>query len=147
VKRSKVLIVDDDAAVVTVVAALVRKEYDVLLPCTCSGPGGVRAARDLDPDAIVLDISMPDISGIAAARQILRQDPRARIIFLTMIGDRAIVSAAMAAGARGYVLKSRASSELLPALEAVLRGDTYLSAPLASPPRRADADDSHPSRS
>src|ERR1700741_5040411 len=109
--RSTVMIVDDDQSLRRAVASLIERHYD-LLPCASDGATGVRSALLQTPDVIILDVSLPDMSGLVVARQILSAKPAAKIIFLSMIEDEAIVAAAMETGARGYVLKSYASRDL-----------------------------------
>ena len=82
-------------------------------------------AEDLGP--IVADISMPCLDGIGAAVQIRRGNPRARIVFVTMFGDAAVVERGLATGALGYVLKVAAGEELVPAVHAALAGLRYVS--------------------
>jgi DNA-binding NarL/FixJ family response regulator len=81
----------------------------------------------LRPDIVVSDISMPPISGLDLARTLAEQGYSGPIVFLTIHNEQDFVSAALAAGASGYVLKSHMNSELLPALNAVLSGKKFLS--------------------
>lgn len=96
-----------------------------------NGLEGVRLARALQPDLILLDIGLPDIDGIEAARRIRDDRPSARILFLTEQHAPDIAAAAFAAGAGGYVLKSDAGTDLLFAMEAVVNGGRFVAAKLA----------------
>ena len=108
----------------------------------CEGPGGftvvaeaengaqaVALARTTQPDVILMDIVMPDVDGVEAIRQIMRQTPTARIIALTMYRQEQYMLDAIRAGARGYLLKTVDACDLIAAIEAVHRGD-YLIDPL-----------------
>jgi len=94
------------------------------------GAEAVRKAQELQPDLILLDIGLPSLNGIQAARQIRDLSPKSKIIFLTAIRSRDFAGEAMRTGASGYVIKSAAREELLPAIEAVLQGRLFLSAGL-----------------
>jgi DNA-binding NarL/FixJ family response regulator len=94
------------------------------------GLDAVDAALRLQPDLILLDIGLPGLTGIEAARRILAGAPQAKILFLSEHRSREVAEAAIAAGGRGYVLKSDAGRELLPAVEAVLLEHRYVSAGL-----------------
>jgi DNA-binding NarL/FixJ family response regulator len=85
------------------------------------------AAETLKPDVIVTDISMPEMSGIEAARRIIEKDPGARIVLLTMHNDRALVEQGFAAGALGYSLKIKAKQELPLAIYQALDGKRFIS--------------------
>jgi len=84
-------------------------------------------AQALNPDIIVMDISMPTLNGIDAAREILKISPKAKIIVLSMFADRRYVLACLRAGVAGYVVKSKPASSLIEAIDAALKGDIYLS--------------------
>ena len=92
------------------------------------------AADTLKPDIIVVDISMPVLSGIEAVKQLKKSNPNARVVFLTVHAESAIVSEALDTGALGYVLKSRAPSDLIPAIREALADRTYLSPSLRDHP-------------
>ena len=96
-----------------------------------NGLDAVQKASQLTPDLITLDIGLPGLDGIEAARRILAFAPQAKIVFLSENRDPDIVQEALKTGARGYVLKSRAASELLLAVEEVLRGGTFVSEQLS----------------
>jgi DNA-binding NarL/FixJ family response regulator len=96
-----------------------------------NGLDAVQRASQLTPDLITLDIGLPGLDGIEAARRILAFAPQAKIVFLSENRDPDIVQEALKTGARGYVLKSRAASELLLAVEEVLRGGTFVSEQLS----------------
>jgi len=117
-----VLIVDDFApwrAEVRRILA-VRPEWEIVGEA-CDGPEAVRKATELQPDVIVLDIAMPGLNGIEAAKLIRQQSPKSAIIFLTMNDDQHILDAALAVGSARYVLKVNATRDLCPAIDACLR--------------------------
>jgi DNA-binding NarL/FixJ family response regulator len=87
----------------------------------------VQVAQRLKPDLILLDIGLPNLNGLEAAKRIRQAVPGARILFLTVDSDQDIVRAALTSGAQGYVLKTDAGTELLPAIAAILRGERFVS--------------------
>ena len=91
------------------------------------GPEAIQKAEELKPDLIVLDIGLPKLNGIEAARRIRQLSPSSKIIFLSQNNDLDVVRAALSTGALGYVCKTDARSELLLAVEAVLRGKQFVS--------------------
>ena len=91
------------------------------------GLEALERVEQLQPDVVLLDIGLPKLSGIEAARQIRRLNPGCKIVFLTAYSDPEIVRAALEAGGCGYVHKEDASTELLPSLESALVGKQYLS--------------------
>jgi len=101
----------------------------------CDGLQAVRKAAELDPDVVLLDIGMPVLNGLDAGNQIRRISPRSKIVFLTQEDDADIRSAALGAGAHGYVLKINAESKLLATIAIALcdghRPTTRLNDPLA----------------
>jgi DNA-binding NarL/FixJ family response regulator len=94
------------------------------------GLEAVQKAKELQPDLICLDIGLPTLNGIEAARRIRKLAPASKILFVTENRSTDIVEEALSTGASGYVVKSNAGSELLPAIEAVLRGKQFVSAAL-----------------
>jgi DNA-binding NarL/FixJ family response regulator len=91
------------------------------------GLEAVKKAWDLQPNLILLDIGLPTINGIEAACRISRLVPAAKILFVSQNNDADVVMAALSNGAKGYVCKQNAETDLLPAIEAVLRGDRFVS--------------------
>jgi DNA-binding NarL/FixJ family response regulator len=106
-----------------------RPEWQVIAEAS-DGAEAIQKAEELKPDLILLDIGLPELNGIEAARRIRRYSPRSKIVFLSMNHDLDIVRAALNTGALGYVLKTDARSELLPAVDAVLRGQQFVSSSL-----------------
>jgi DNA-binding NarL/FixJ family response regulator len=96
------------------------------------GLEAVQQAEELQPDLILLDIGLPTLNGIEAARRIRRVSPASRILFVSENRSADIAEEALSTGASGYVFKSDAGSELLPAVKAVLEGKRSISASLAS---------------
>src|SRR5690606_22859317 len=90
------------------------------------GQEALEKARTLKPDLILLDLNMPGLDGLAALPQIREQSPDSRVLILTMHDDVSYLQQALNAGASGYVLKRAVDSELLLAIETVLRGETYV---------------------
>ncbi len=124
--RKRVLLADDHAAMLQSWQALLEPEFEVV-GSVADGPALVDAYDRLEPDVIVTDIVMPEMTGIAAAETILRRYPGARIVLATVHADRAMLRRGLAVGARGYVLKVRAGEDLVAAVRAALRGETYVS--------------------
>jgi DNA-binding NarL/FixJ family response regulator len=106
-----------------------RPELQVI--CEASdGFEAVQKAEELRPDLILLDIGLPKLDGIEAARRILQLSPNSKIVFLSADDSLDVVQAALGTGALGYVDKDRAISELLPAVDAVLQGAQFVSSTL-----------------
>ncbi len=112
---------------------LLEPEFD-LVGFAENGHMLVELALNLQPDVILADVSMPLLNGFDAARKIRRSLPEAQIIFLTMHSDREYVGEALRLGARGYLLKRSAASELVLAIREVLKGNTYITPLVASEP-------------
>jgi len=125
VGRPRVLLADDDAGVLKAVSRTLATEFDVVATVT-DGRKALDAVPLLDPDVVVLDISMPGLNGFQTAEELKRVGSRARIVFLTMHEDDDFVSKAMRCGAMGYVLKTLAWSDLSLALHHALAGRRFL---------------------
>jgi DNA-binding NarL/FixJ family response regulator len=117
-----------------------RRELQLIAEAT-DGLQAVQVAQQLQPDLILLDIGLPTLSGIEAARRIRELSPNTRILFVSENRSLAIAEEALHTGAGGYVVKSAAASELLLALEAVLQGKRFVSA--GTSPTSTDAGDEH----
>jgi len=126
VERLQVLIADDNDILLNEVRAMLEHEFDVVGQVG-DGEALLEAARRLTPDVLVVDISMPNVSGIEAVRRLRQDGNGARIIFLTVHQDPALVEIAFEAGGIGYVLKTSAGEDLLPAIDEALRGRRYVS--------------------
>jgi DNA-binding NarL/FixJ family response regulator len=97
------------------------------------GLEAVRKAEELTPDLILLDIGLPGVNGIEAARRIIRLHPsNSKILFVSQQSDPEVVQEALSVGARGYLLKSDAGAELIAAVEAIVQGKPFLSGGLAA---------------
>jgi len=101
------------------------------------GLDAVRKAQELQPDLILLDIALPSLNGIEVTRRIREVSPKSKILFVSEIRDRDIAEEALRTGAGGYVVKSDAARDLVPAVEAVLQGKQFVSSlpGLAGAPR------------
>ena len=127
-----VLVAEDHAVVRGGLVELLGGADDLEVVATAAdGEDAIKLARELRPDVVLMDISMPAVDGIAATSSILESDPEARVVMLTAFSDRDRVVAALDAGAVGYLLKDAEPGEVLDAIRAAARGD----APLA--PRAA----------
>jgi DNA-binding NarL/FixJ family response regulator len=103
-----------------------RPEWQIISEAS-DGLEAVQKAQDLKPEIILLDIGIPKLNGIEAARQIRQLSPSSKIVFLSQNNDRDFVQAALSTGVLGYVHKTDAAGELLPAVDAVLRGKQFVS--------------------
>lgn len=134
--RTRVLLADDHKANAALLRRLLQTEFDVIASVE-DGQALIQAAEALSPDVIVTDIAMPVLDGIAASAEILRRNPEARIVFVTVHRDPVLAARGLATGALGYVLKVAAGDELVPALRAALRGERHISS-LAPPEPATD---------
>jgi DNA-binding NarL/FixJ family response regulator len=128
-KRSRVLIADDHSMVIDGLRGLLEPEYEVV-GAVNDGRAVLPEVRRLQPDVVVIDISMPLLNGLDCTRQLRDAGCTAKILILTMHPDATLAQEALAAGASGYLLKSSPGSELKRALRDVLLGRTYLSTAL-----------------
>jgi len=122
----RVLLADDHPSFLAVAKRLLEPEFEVVKTVR-NGEALIDEAAKLTPDVIVLDISMPKLNGIEAARQLKAAGSTAKIVFLTVHEDLDYVRGALAAGAHGYVIKPRLASDLLPALREVLASGRFVS--------------------
>jgi len=129
-----VLLVDDHQMMRDGLRAVIQKEPQLQVVGEAdNGRAAVERARDLMPDVVVMDIAMPDMNGIEATRQIRAENPDVRVVALSTHEDERYVRATLAAGASAYVLKRAASDELFRAIQAVTRGQYYLSPGITGP--------------
>lgn len=128
--KPRVLLADDHTLVLEGFKKLLEDHCEVI-GAVEDGRALLEAAERLQPDVIALDISMPHLNGIDAAHHMRKLVPQAKLVFLTMHADPAYVSQAFKAGASGYLLKRSAGSELLQAIEAVLKGNYYVTSLIA----------------
>ena len=124
-KKPRVLLADDHQIVLEGLKSLLAGEFDVV-GSVQDGRALVDQAATLRPDVIVADISMPQLNGIEAARQIKKTDQNIKIVFLTMHPDATYAANAFEAGASGFVLKHSAPSELITAIHEAMKGQTYV---------------------
>lgn len=124
----RVLLADDHAVLRDGVRLLLEMDPAIQVVGDAeNGRAAVEQAAALRPDVLLLDILMPELNGIEAATQILAADPSARVIILTMNANSEHIFRALQAGARGYLLKASAGSEVARAVHTVYRGGRYLS--------------------
>jgi len=128
--RSRILIADDHNLVAELCKKLLEIDFEVV-EVVADGRALVRAARELKPDVIIVDVAMPILNGLDAGRQVKEMLPSVKLVYLTMNPDPDIAAEAFARGASGYLLKTCASSEMVLAVREVLRGKTYLSRALS----------------
>jgi len=129
----RVLLADDHPAYLRGLAAILAEDDDIEVVATAAdGVSAVAQARALRPDAVVMDLHLPGLDGIEATRQILAGAARTAVLVLTMYDDDASLRGAVAAGARGYLLKESSGPEIAHALHAVVRGEAVFGAAVAS---------------
>jgi two-component system, NarL family, response regulator NreC len=120
-----ILVVDDFQPWRQQICSMLQTRHELRVIAEAEdGLEAVQKAGELKPDLILLDINLPSLNGIEAALKIREASPDARIIFLSHINDDDVMKEALGTGAAGYVLKVRASQELLPAMKAALRNVT-----------------------
>jgi DNA-binding NarL/FixJ family response regulator len=140
--KPRVLIADDHRIVLEGLKKLLDQEFEVIGTVE-DGRELLKAAGKLRPDVIVADISMPNLNGIEAIRQIKKEYKEMKVVFLTMHPDVAYATSAFKAGASGYVLKHSAPDELVTALRAALQGRTYVTPLIAGKLLQSYEDGAH----
>ena len=124
---NRVLVVDDSEPFRNFICSNLREKADVqIIGEVSDGLEAVRKAEELQPDLILLDIGLPFLNGIEAARRIFKVSAESKILFVSQEFSSDVVQEALGTGALGYVLKSDAGKELLEALHAVLRGEQFI---------------------
>lgn len=123
----RILLADDHALVREGIRRILDAESDMEVTAEASdGASAVELARDTSPDLVILDVSMPRMTGLQAAREIRRRRPEARILMLSMHDNEQYFFSALQAGACGYVLKSAADEDLVAACRAAMRDEPFL---------------------
>lgn len=134
------MLADDHAIVAEALRLLLSDQYEII-GVVGDGRSLISKARELKPDLIVADIGMPGLNGLEAAEQLKYSMPNVRFVFLTMMDDPALASAALRMAPVGFVLKHSAADELIKAMDDVLHGRSFVTARLkrvaeAIPPKR-----------
>lgn len=124
--KPRILIADDHILVAEACKKLLEVEYEVV-GTVCDGRTLVRAAAELKPNVVLVDIGMPILNGLDAGRQIKEAAPSIKLVYLTMNPDEELAAEAFRRKASAYILKTCAASELMIAVRTALRGGTYLS--------------------
>ncbi len=128
----RILIADDHKIVCDGLKAMLAAQPEMeIVAQAANGREAVRLAQKQKPDMVIMDIAMPDLNGLEAVRQILSNDPRIKVIALSMHADRRYVTGMLSAGASGYILKHCAFEELVQAIHVVLSNQVYLSPAIA----------------
>ncbi len=126
--KLRVMVVDDHTMIREALAGLFNRTHDIeVVASLTTGAEALRAARDLAPDVVVMDVTMPDLNGIEATRAIRERNPKIAVVMLSMHSNREHIARAFGAGAAGYVLKDAASAEVVLAVRSVAAGSRYLS--------------------
>jgi DNA-binding NarL/FixJ family response regulator len=131
--KIKVMIADDHALVREGIMAFLRMHDEIEIAGEASnGIEAIQKARELRPDIILMDISMPELGGIEATLEIKKTMPEIKILILTQYDDKAYVSRLLKAGVSGYILKHAVGTDLIAAIKAVAQGESYLHSSIAS---------------
>jgi DNA-binding NarL/FixJ family response regulator len=128
--RSRILIADDHNLVAELCKRLLETEFDVV-GVVSDGRALARAAGELRPDVVIVDVAMPVLNGLDAGRQVKEMLPAVKLIYLTMNPDVEVAAEAFRRGASGYLLKTCAATEMVQAVREVLRGKSYVSRALS----------------
>ena len=122
--RFRILLADPNASMLAMLTELLGEEFEIV-GAARTGADALRHSSERQPDLILLDVVLDDMNGIELGEQLLNRVPKAKIFYLSMHEGPALVDAAFAAGASGYVFKSQVSSDLLKAIKAVCQGEEF----------------------
>jgi two-component system, NarL family, response regulator NreC len=127
-RKTRILLVDDHAVVRSGFRLIINQHSDLeVVGEAGTGTDGVKQTLNLRPDIVILDVGLPDISGVEATRRIIESCPDCRVLILSMHRDSVYVRETLRAGAKGYLLKDSIDEDLLKAIRAVARGEGFLS--------------------
>ena len=124
-QRTRVILADDHKLILDALKSLIEPEFEVV-GTFGDGHALVEGAPELKPQVIVLDVGMPTMNGLSAGQRLKQSMPNVKLIYLTMNQDPDVAAEAFRLGAKGFLLKSSAGSELIDALRAVVRGGSYI---------------------
>jgi DNA-binding NarL/FixJ family response regulator len=130
-RKVRVLLADNHEPVLARVRSVLGDEFEIVGAVT-NGRDAVNEVQRLDPDVLVIDISMPVLDGLHAVSELQSTNRRTKVVFLTVHEDQDFVAAALSAGASGYVTKSHLTTDLVPAIHEALEGHTYVSQSIPS---------------
>jgi DNA-binding NarL/FixJ family response regulator len=126
VLQRRVVVADDQPRMLDAVAALLARSFEVM-DLVSDGQAALEATLKLNPDLVVLDISMPGMSGIEVAKELRKSANSAKIVFLTVYEDAQILATCLTAGGLGYVVKEVMENDLVPAMNEALAGRVFVS--------------------
>ncbi len=126
VAKTRVVLADDHQSMIAKVRETLGEEFEIIGTAE-NGDRAIDLVQMLDADVLVIDISMPGLNGLQAAKRLQEANCRTKIVFLTIHEDPDFVSAAFAAGASAYVIKSRINTDLVPAIHEAVSGNTFVS--------------------
>jgi len=124
---TRILLADDHALIRQGLRALLEKQGFQVVAEASNGQEALRSAEKTQPDVAIIDINMPLLNGVDAARELKKSSPKTKVMLLTQHDEDQYVAASLRAGVRGYVLKSQAADDLVHAIQEVCRGSVYLS--------------------
>jgi DNA-binding NarL/FixJ family response regulator len=123
--RVRIMIADDHTMIAAGFQKLLEPNYEIV-GCVADGHALLKAAPQLNPDVVILDVGMPMLNGLDAARELKKKMPQVKLVFLTMNPGADIASEAFRIGASAYLLKTSKASELLQAVQTVVKGGSYV---------------------
>jgi len=130
--KTRVLLADDHGIIREGLRLKLAQVQDLEVVAEASdGREAVRLANEVRPDLVIMDIAMPNLNGIQATEQILKQNSAIRVIILSMYSDESYLSQVLSAGAKAYLLKDSAQDEVIPAIRAVTKGKSFFSPAIA----------------
>jgi len=128
IKKTRILICDDHTLFVEGIKAMLRNESSLeIVGEARDGRQAVELVKELKPDLLLMDVSMPDMNGFDATQRVHELDPNIKVLILTMHDEEELVARCLEAGAAGYIIKDAPASQLLYAIEMVKKGERYLS--------------------